>query len=102
MGILIGLACLSKYHGFLLGFCLVGFCLSSKNHRSALLSPWTFLGFFLFIITLFPFLFWNYQHDWISLRFQLFDRFAPVPNAPKTSYNIFNALIVLLVNIGLL
>ena len=102
LGILIGLACLSKYHGFVLGFCLVGFCLSSKNHRSALLSPWTFLGFFLFIITLFPFLFWNYQHDWISLRFQLFDRFSPVPNAPKTSYNIFNALIVLLVNIGLL
>ncbi len=102
LGILIGLACLSKYHGFVLGLCLVGFCISSKNHRQALTSPWTILGFFLFIITLFPLLFWNYQHDWISLRFQLFDRFLPVPNAPQTSYNIFNALIVLMVNIGLL
>ncbi|MDJ0658592.1 MAG: glycosyltransferase family 39 protein [Crocosphaera sp.] len=102
LGILIGLACLSKYHGFVLGFCLVAFCISSQRHRIALISPWTILGFVLFIATLFPLLFWNYQHDWISLRFQLFDRFVPVPNAPKTSYNIFNALIVLLVNIGLL
>ncbi|MGK7882565.1 MAG: ArnT family glycosyltransferase [Crocosphaera sp.] len=102
LGILIGLACLSKYHGFVLGFCLLGFCLSSKYHRRALFSPWTSLGLFLFIITLFPLLFWNYQHDWISLRFQLFDRFLPVHNAPKTTYNIFNALTVLLVNVGLL
>ena len=102
LGVLIGLACLSKYHGFVLGFCLVAFCLSSKRYRHALISPWTILGFFLFIITLFPLLFWNYQHDWISLRFQLFDRFLPVPNAPKTTYNIFNAFIVLMVNIGLL
>ncbi|MGK7957934.1 MAG: ArnT family glycosyltransferase [Crocosphaera sp.] len=102
LGILIGLACLSKYHGFVLGFCLVGFCFSSKSHRRALISPWTILGLLLFIITLFPLLFWNYQHDWISLRFQLFDRFLPVPNAPKTSYNILNAFLVFIVNIGLL
>ncbi len=102
LGVLIGLACLSKYHGFVLGFCLVGFCLSSKHHRHALISRWTILGFFLFIVTLFPLFFWNYQHDWISLRFQLFDRFLPVPNAPKTSYNIFNALIVWVINIALL
>ncbi|MEL4894075.1 ArnT family glycosyltransferase [Crocosphaera sp. Alani8] len=102
LGILIGLACLSKYHGFVLGLCLFCFCLTSKEHRRALVSPWTVLGFLLFIMTLFPLLFWNYQHDWISLRFQLFDRFSPIPDAPKTTYNIFNALIVLLVNIALL
>ncbi|WP_198648369.1 glycosyltransferase family 39 protein [Cyanothece sp. BG0011] len=102
LGVLIGLACLSKYHGFVLGFCLVGFCLCSNNHRKALISPWTILGLFLFIVTLFPLLFWNYQHDWISLKFQLFDRFLPVPNAPQKSYNFLNALGVLGVNIALL
>ncbi len=102
LGILIGLACISKYHGFVLGFCLVGFCLSSHNYRKALLSRWTILGLFLFILTLFPLLLWNYQHDWISLKFQLSDRFLPVPNAPQKSYNILNALGVLGVNIALL
>lgn len=102
LGVLIGLACLSKYHGFVLGFCLVGFCLSSNNHRKALISRWTILGLFLFIVTLFPLLFWNYQHDWISLKFQLFDRFLPVPNAPQKSYNFLNSLGVLGVNIALL
>ncbi|WP_009547604.1 ArnT family glycosyltransferase [Crocosphaera subtropica] len=102
LGVLIGLACLSKYHGFVLGFCLVGFCLSSNNYRKALLSRWTILGLFLFILTLFPLLFWNYQHDWISLKFQLSDRFLPVPNAPQKSYHILNALGVFGVNIALL
>ncbi|MGB5771354.1 MAG: glycosyltransferase family 39 protein, partial [Crocosphaera sp.] len=102
LGILIGFACLSKYHGFVLGFSLVAFCLSSNYYRRALLSPWTILGMILFIITLFPLLIWNFNHDWVSLRFQLFDRFLPVPDAPQTHYNIINSLTVFLVNIGLL
>ncbi|MGK7940697.1 MAG: ArnT family glycosyltransferase [Crocosphaera sp.] len=102
LGILIGLACLSKYHGFILGFCLVAFCLHSNEHRRALFSRWTLLGLILFIVTLFPLLFWNYQHDWASFRFQLFDRFQPVPNQPKNPYNFLNSLGVLGVNLGLL
>jgi 4-amino-4-deoxy-L-arabinose transferase-like glycosyltransferase len=102
LGVLIGLACLSKYHGFVLGFCLVGFCLSSNNHRKALFSSWTLWGLILFIITLFPLLLWNFQHDFASLRFQLFDRFQPVPNVPQNSYNFLQALGVFGVNIALL
>jgi len=43
LGILVGLACLGKYHGFALGF-RVGFLFKSPRHRSALLSPWAWLG----------------------------------------------------------
>ena len=102
LGILIGLACLSKYHGFFLGFSLVAFCVSSKTHRRALVSPWTGLGLILFVLTLFPLILWNFQHDWASFRFQFFDRFLPIPNAPKKDYNLLNALAVFGVGIALL
>lgn len=70
LGLLVGLACLGKYHGFMLGLGLVGFCLTSPRHRPALLSPWTGLGVGLFFLALAPLLLWNWQHDWVSFRFQ--------------------------------
>lgn len=76
LGLLLGLTCLSKYHGFVLGFSLVGFCLTSRQHRSALLSPWTLLALGLFCLTIAPLVIWNGQHDWVSLRFQA-DRGVP-------------------------
>ena len=101
LGVLIGLTCLSKYHGFVLGFCLFTFCLSNRIYRRAVLSSWCLLGFASFVTVLFPLIFWNYQHDWVSLRFQLFDRFSSVPNVskPYSVLKIFNAF---LTNIGLL
>ncbi len=70
IGLSVGLACLSKYHGFLLGFGLIGFCLTSRQHRSALFSPWTLASVVLFLAAFSPTLYWNHQHDWISFRFQ--------------------------------
>lgn len=70
LGILVGLACLGKYHGFVLGLGLIGFCLTSPGHYCALRSPWAWLGLGLFVVTIFPLLFWNMQHDWVSFRFQ--------------------------------
>ncbi|MEB3295811.1 MAG: glycosyltransferase family 39 protein [Synechococcales bacterium] len=70
LGILIGLACISKYHGFLLGVGLVGFCLTSADHRKALGSPWAWISFALWFLILYPVLYWNAQHDWISFTFQ--------------------------------
>ena len=98
LGILIGLTCLSKYHGFVLGFCLFTFCLCNKTYRRAIFSGWCLLGFTFFITALFPLIFWNYQHDWISLKFQLFGRFSPV----SKPYNILNTITVFLTNLGLL
>ncbi|MDX2228326.1 MAG: glycosyltransferase family 39 protein [Leptolyngbyaceae cyanobacterium bins.349] len=70
IGLLVGLACLSKYHGLAIGFGLVGFCLSSPRHRLALRSPWMLLSLALFLLTLAPIVMWNTQHDWVSLRYQ--------------------------------
>lgn len=90
LSILVGLACLSKYHGFVLGLGLIGFCLTSPRHRSALRSPWLWLGVGLFIITILPILFWNMQHDWVSFRFQL------RRGVPRSGYNLLNVGVIFL------
>ncbi|HEY9879122.1 MAG TPA: glycosyltransferase family 39 protein [Leptolyngbyaceae cyanobacterium] len=74
-GVLVGLACLGKYHGFVLALSLVLFCLASNRFRRVFRSPWTLLALILFGLTLFPLWYWNFQHDWISFRFQLSMRF---------------------------
>ncbi len=75
LGVSVGLACLSKYHGFVLGLSLVLFCVTSRPYRRALRSPWALVALGLFLLTLFPLLYWNSQHDWISFRFHLGMRF---------------------------
>jgi Dolichyl-phosphate-mannose-protein mannosyltransferase len=70
LGVLIGLACLGKYHGFFLGAGLVGFCLTSAPHRKALFSRWTIVALGLFGLTIFPMLYWNHLHEWASFTFQ--------------------------------
>ncbi|MBF2078343.1 MAG: glycosyltransferase family 39 protein [Synechococcales cyanobacterium T60_A2020_003] len=76
MGLWVGLACLSKYHGALLGAGLVGFCLTSSRHRRVLGSPWMLVSVGLFLLAIAPILIWNLEHDWVSLRFQA-DRAVP-------------------------
>jgi 4-amino-4-deoxy-L-arabinose transferase-like glycosyltransferase len=70
IGLVVGLACLSKYHGVVLGLGLIGFCLTSRQHRHALRSPWLLAALALFCLTISPIIIWNLQHDWISLRYQ--------------------------------
>jgi 4-amino-4-deoxy-L-arabinose transferase-like glycosyltransferase len=70
LGFLVGLACLSKYHGFILGAGYVGFCLTSKPHRRALVSPWTIASLGLWLMVIFPIVYWNHLHDWASFTFQ--------------------------------
>jgi 4-amino-4-deoxy-L-arabinose transferase-like glycosyltransferase len=103
LGVLVGLACLGKYHGFILGLGLVGFCLTSPRYRSALLSPWAWLGLGLFAVTISPILLWNLQHDWVSFRFQLSMRFQPEPGVVKpSSYNLLNVVLVFLTTLAYL
>ncbi|NER97982.1 MAG: 4-amino-4-deoxy-L-arabinose transferase [Symploca sp. SIO1B1] len=102
LSVLVGLACLGKYHGFILGLGLVGFCLTSPPHRCALRSPWAWLGFGLFLLTLFPLWFWNMQHDWVSFRFQLSLRFQPGSEETKSSYDLLGLAVAFLAGIGYL
>ncbi|MFE4106319.1 ArnT family glycosyltransferase [Almyronema epifaneia] len=99
LGVLLGLTCLGKYHGFVLGLGLVGFCLSQAAYRKALTSPWTLAALVLFVATLFPLWFWNLQHDWISFQFQLSMRFE---TSEASGYSLLSLLGVLLMELGYL
>ncbi|MBD2363626.1 glycosyltransferase family 39 protein [Anabaena minutissima FACHB-250] len=96
LGILVGLACNSKYHGFVLGLGLIGFCLTSPPHRCVVRSPWAWLGLGLFVITIFPILFWNMQHDWVSFRFQ------SERAIPRGGYNLLSVAAVYLAGVAYL
>jgi hypothetical protein len=96
LGVLVGLACLGKYHGFVLGLGLLGFCLTSSRYRRALLSHWAWLGVGLFIVTIFPIWYWNIQHNWVSFGFQL-NR-----GVPGREFNLLKVGIVFLVGIAYL
>jgi 4-amino-4-deoxy-L-arabinose transferase-like glycosyltransferase len=87
----VGLACLGKYHGFILGSGLIGFCLFSPNYRRALTSRWFFIGIPIFLLTISPVLYWNITHNWASFRFQS-ERVIP-----NSGYQIDRVAIVLLV-----
>ncbi|BBA79223.1 glycosyl transferase [cyanobacterium endosymbiont of Rhopalodia gibberula] len=104
LGVLVGLTCLGKYHGFILGLGLIGFCLTSPPHRCIFLSRWTGLGIILCILTLFPLWFWNLNHDWISFRFQLSNRFETPPGGQISSsrYSLLNVFSVFITELGLL
>ncbi|ALF53878.1 4-amino-4-deoxy-L-arabinose transferase [Nostoc piscinale CENA21] len=96
LGILVGLACNSKYHGFILGLGLVGFCATSPPHRVVVRSPWAWLSLGLFIITISPIVFWNIQHDWVSFSFQ------SARAVPQNGYNLLNVFLVVLVQVAYL
>jgi 4-amino-4-deoxy-L-arabinose transferase-like glycosyltransferase len=87
----VGLACLGKYHGFILGVGLIGFCLFSTNYRRALRSKWFRLGIPIFLLTISPVLYWNISHDWVSFRFQ------SERAVPNSSYQIDRLVVTLLV-----
>jgi 4-amino-4-deoxy-L-arabinose transferase-like glycosyltransferase len=70
IGLGIGLACLSKYHGALLGTGLVGFSLTSSRHHRLWRSPWWMISLGLLTLVISPLVLWNQQHDWVSLRAQ--------------------------------
>jgi len=70
-GLLFGGALLSKYHAVLLTLCLLGYLITSADHRYwlAKIQPWAAAMIGLVIFT--PNIIWNAQHDWISYSYQL-------------------------------
>ncbi|MEM9487222.1 MAG: glycosyltransferase family 39 protein [Cyanobacteria bacterium P01_F01_bin.116] len=102
IGFLLGLTCLSKYHGFVLGLSLVGFCLTSARHRRVLRSPWTGLALILFLLTLTPLLYWNVQHDGLSFSFHLSSRVDGRGTTQPTAFNSLNMVGVWLVGVAYL
>jgi 4-amino-4-deoxy-L-arabinose transferase-like glycosyltransferase len=101
IGVSVGLACLGKYHGFILGLGLVGFCFFNPPYRRVFTSYWLLIAAGLFLLTLFPLLYWNWQHDWISFGFQLSGRFKSSNPSPLI-INPLNIILVALVGVGYL
>lgn len=62
---------LSKYHGILLPACLFLYLLFSPQFRNRLLKPKTWLAVLTGLLVFLPNILWNWQHNWISYRFQL-------------------------------
>jgi len=102
LAILTGLTCLGKYHGFLLAFGIFLFCLINPRYRHIFLSKWAIIGIIIFFITLFPLWIWNINHDWITFKFHLSERFEPDPDEPLPVYKLPNLIGVFLANIGYL
>lgn len=70
MGALLGLGFCAKYHiALFLPLALLALALT-KNLKARLL-PGIVGGFVVFLIFSSPVLYWNYQHEWISFKFQL-------------------------------
>jgi len=96
IGLIVGLACLSKYHGVVLGLGLVGFCFTSRQHRAAFKSPWMLAALGLFFLTISPIIIWNLQHNWVSLRYQ---SSRAIPNR---SYSLLELVGTIFIGIGYL
>ena len=69
-GFFIGLACLGKYPGALLGPVALAWLVLSPGLRRWLLRPEPYLGALVAALVFSPVLIWNAQHDWVSIAFQ--------------------------------
>lgn len=70
LGLLCGLAMLSKYTAALLPPQILVTALLSPRGRAALRTPHPYLGVLLALVVFTPVLYWNATHDWASFSFQ--------------------------------
>lgn len=70
LGVLLGLAALSKYTAITLLLTVVLALVFSKQLRQ-LRTPWPWLAVFVAACLILPILYWNARHEWISFLYQL-------------------------------
>ncbi len=70
LGLLLGLAGLAKYTAITLVLSVL-LLLAVERRWSALRSRWLWGGVALAALLISPVIIWNFQHDWISFRYQL-------------------------------
>ncbi|WP_254721828.1 hypothetical protein [Kovacikia minuta] len=75
---------------------MVLFCLTSPRYREVFLSPWMLVSLGLFLLAISPILVWNFQHEWVSLRFQ------SGRAIPDRSYSLLDLLVTFLAGIAYL
>ena len=70
VGLWFGLALLSKYSAVLIILGVFIFALTSAEHRRWLMQPGPYLAGIVVLLVFSPVIAWNWQHDWVSLRYQ--------------------------------
>ncbi|RYY37481.1 MAG: glycosyltransferase family 39 protein [Sphingobacteriaceae bacterium] len=70
IGVLMGLATLSKYHVLFLFAGVFLFVIANKSQRHWLRHPGPYIAVLLTLIIAFPVIWWNYQNNWASFVFQ--------------------------------
>jgi 4-amino-4-deoxy-L-arabinose transferase-like glycosyltransferase len=70
-GLLFGGALLSKYHAVLLVLCLLGYFITSTQHRFWLKRAQPYVAALIGLIVFVPNILWNARHGWISYSYQL-------------------------------
>lgn len=76
-GVAIGLGMLSKMTMLALPFGILGFALTRRRH--VLQQPWAYVGALIALGLFAPVIIWNAQHEWATLRFDLYVRPQQVP-----------------------
>ena len=70
VGLFLALSVLSKYNALFFIFGLFFWCVSTREGRETLKSPFIWLGAFLGGILLSPHILWNYRNSWLGLEKQ--------------------------------
>ena len=70
-GLLFGGALLSKYHAALLALCLLGYFITSSDHRFWLKKAQPYAAFVIGLIVFSPNIVWNARRNWLSYAYQL-------------------------------
>lgn len=77
IGLLFGLGALSKYTIIFLAPGIIGTMLVFPRLRPAFARGWFWTAVLIALLGAFPVIYWNWQHDWISFKFQLQHGFKP-------------------------
>ena len=86
VGLLFGLAGLAKYTAVTLVVTAILGLIIYKSHK-VLLTKWPWIAIALAAVVISPILYWNIQHDWVSIAYQLNH------GAPQVSWSFKNAII---------
>lgn len=70
LGLLLGLAMLSKYHAVFLFAGLLGLAVQHRTCRAWLKTPWPYAALAIALLISLPILAWNAEHGWTSFSFQ--------------------------------
>jgi dolichol-phosphate mannosyltransferase len=75
-GLALGGGMLSKYTAAFLVPSVLLYLMTSRCDRRWLATPWPYLAGVCSLVAFLPVVYWNWQHDWASFRFQSTARFA--------------------------